>query len=1240
MIEGKAIMLRTLIDNCLPWLGKATVHASLLVGLVLFIQWVFQNRLSPRWRFALWWLVIIRLILPVFPTSSLSIYNFSRFTQSETPRLISSYKETFSSKPRMESGYNNSKPEQLSRQLTAPNVVGNSSGQATKHNPIMAQYTPSKPLSFQEWLVLLWLLGVIVLGIRLVCGVLLVHRQLRSGQSLCNPSFLTLLDECRQIALVNQPLKITVTSGIQGPALFGFWRIHLLLPERIMESFSTTELRCILFHELAHIRRKDIWLNWLISMLQILHWFNPILWVGFSRMRTDREMACDALALSFTRGEDCQSYGETIIRLWEGITQPVALPGLVGVLENKFQMQRRIQMIAQFTTRSRGSTWAIFLFIALGWTTLTDANSKTTIGLNEAETKAKAELAVSETGQSMFKSNAFALSKEINDIVDEKTGLKYSVSARVTGKNDIINHHNKIRISPNGKFLLFWGQVVPLSGDPTFILDQVDGEAAWSPDGTKIAFENNGLWILPVSPETARPTSPAKRLVSSGDIPQGLPGRIFWKSNSEKILFVHYDNMFSRAPLCVSINDGKITTFIDYTEFGIQLPDRPDMVYAVPGQGSGLWLKTLLGGDAKNISGSKNHYFEDLCWFKDNQWLIHSECSSRYPINEFHFINPTKGIEFMIAPPTMVGQRLGVSSDHEKLWFYQSSYDYQQVPKIMSARDGSFGEFKTSSLLEYIVFPQWSSDSKTVFVEAGNEKSDDYWAINRVTGTSVRLNIEAASETSTKLVPLFFSPDVKRILLGTAATFTNRIRDIYVAPYSLEQGRVSGPAALVFKGWDAPGPGLLKSVAWSPDGNKLAFWHYERKTQREGIWITSLKGESPEFLCEASGTLNSLAWSYDAKMLVYHLAWPENVLCLVSVDGGQPKKLLTKPLKQSMPFSWSKSNEEIYFASNSIVLAYAILDGKTRQVIDLKEQDNSSVAWLSCSPNGKTLALQGNSGQRLMLYRFDSNKIEFFDKDPAPKWDFCWSPDSEWIYYTAEQPAKVRPAGIIREVKIQDVLQQYAAGKIKATTRNEKTLPGPKLGNSLLPSNIREYVDTFSEGLSPYWAIWEEASLPSPYVHKVEKGELVLRNSRVSIGRPEWKDYVVTVRICFDKIESYGSGAGLSFRRIANDTYAAYVFSPLAEREDMAPKEILMWLGYRDPLNNHNNAWLQKADYPFLLNHWHTLKLEVQGKHLHGYVDGKSVVEVDDERLTEGFITLQASRGTVRFDDFKIKLLP
>ena len=140
----------------------------------------------------------------------------------------------------------------------------------------------------------------------------------------------------------------------------------------------------VIVHELAHLKRHDIALGYVIAGLHILHWFNPLVWLAFHRMRVDRELACDALALSYAQEEESRPYGRTIIKLLESFGGSAWAPSLAGTVENKNQMKERISMIAEFRSTNRGPALAGVLFIGLGLITLTDAQTGGTPPAEEA----------------------------------------------------------------------------------------------------------------------------------------------------------------------------------------------------------------------------------------------------------------------------------------------------------------------------------------------------------------------------------------------------------------------------------------------------------------------------------------------------------------------------------------------------------------------------------------------------------------------------------------------------------------------------------------------------------------------------------------------------------------------------------------------------------------------------------------------------------------------------------------
>jgi len=142
-------------------------------------------------------------------------------------------------------------------------------------------------------------------------------RSVRKLRQVPDQSLMELFENCRQLMRVRTAVKLVVSDQVKSPSLFGCIRPRVLLPSGLAGQVPREELRFIFLHELAHIKQGDIWIGWIAAILQSCHWFNPLVWWAFARMRADREVACDALALSRIRNEDSERYGSALIGLLE-----------------------------------------------------------------------------------------------------------------------------------------------------------------------------------------------------------------------------------------------------------------------------------------------------------------------------------------------------------------------------------------------------------------------------------------------------------------------------------------------------------------------------------------------------------------------------------------------------------------------------------------------------------------------------------------------------------------------------------------------------------------------------------------------------------------------------------------------------------------------------------------------------------------------------------------------------------
>ena len=108
---------------------------------------------------------------------------------------------------------------------------------------------------------------------------------------------------------------VLVSQRLEVPTAIGFYKPAILLPAWLLESTPAEELKYILLHELAHLRRRDDWTNLAQKILQALLFFLPSVWWIERRLALDREMACDDAVLAHSGSP--RGYAECLARVAE-----------------------------------------------------------------------------------------------------------------------------------------------------------------------------------------------------------------------------------------------------------------------------------------------------------------------------------------------------------------------------------------------------------------------------------------------------------------------------------------------------------------------------------------------------------------------------------------------------------------------------------------------------------------------------------------------------------------------------------------------------------------------------------------------------------------------------------------------------------------------------------------------------------------------------------------------------------
>ncbi|MDB6038520.1 MAG: peptidase BlaR1, partial [Verrucomicrobiales bacterium] len=317
---------------------QSSGQASVLVLCVLIIQWLLSSKIPAFWRYALWAPVVLRLLLPIAPESRVSLFNlFNKAPEQASERRVTIRTIRSIAPPQNIQG--DSTPEILAKPISRlPSVAGIASG--------------------------IWF--VIALG--LIVRAIVAHR--RFGKALlhsesCNDERIwRSLEEARKILRVNTKLIVVEHTVLGSPALFGVIKPRLLVPPELSARFSDSELRHIFLHELAHVKRGDLYTNWLLIMVQALHWFNPLVWFACRRIRADREFACDVMALECVVESTPKQFGETMVKVLEIFSGSRRGLETISVVRNAAELKRRIQMIAAYQPmRQSPLFWSVLLSV-------------------------------------------------------------------------------------------------------------------------------------------------------------------------------------------------------------------------------------------------------------------------------------------------------------------------------------------------------------------------------------------------------------------------------------------------------------------------------------------------------------------------------------------------------------------------------------------------------------------------------------------------------------------------------------------------------------------------------------------------------------------------------------------------------------------------------------------------------------------------------------------------------------
>lgn len=320
------------------------VTSSVLILALLVLRQVFRKTISRRAQYALWGLVLLRLLVPV----SLPAMEHNVLTTAEpvgaavTERIdyTSVYLDPVGQSERAQSYVgppDTSTPAVAVRDSRSDMVYEhdyhelNAAAWIMSEDGAMTWYAKALPLT--DILTCIWYAGIAVMACWLVISNLLFWRKLRkvrvpySFENCAHPVYL-------------------VESGLPSPCLFGLFRPAIYLTPAAVSTLERA--RHVLAHETTHARHLDPLWSLLRGVCLAVYWFNPLVWAAALASRTDCELACDEGALKRLGETERIAYGRTLLSLIPVAKKP-ANPVLTAttMTSDKRRLKDRVTRIAE-----------------------------------------------------------------------------------------------------------------------------------------------------------------------------------------------------------------------------------------------------------------------------------------------------------------------------------------------------------------------------------------------------------------------------------------------------------------------------------------------------------------------------------------------------------------------------------------------------------------------------------------------------------------------------------------------------------------------------------------------------------------------------------------------------------------------------------------------------------------------------------------------------------------------------
>ena len=309
------------------------ISSSALILIFMALRRILRGRITARLQYALWVLVLVRLVLPVqLSESPLSVLRVTR--QPEIRSVMEAARE----------------PIRVERQIVIPDresgekTVMNETTFLAEQENINHFYTPAElALAIWKWGCVLLVSFIFASNLHFLRKLVRNRRKFETGET---------------------ELPVYISSQVGTPCLAGLFRPAIYLPEQPMEPEA---LRHVLAHEMTHYRHRDHMVSVFRCAALALHWYNPLVWWAARASREDGELACDEGTVARLGEEERIAYGRTLLEMTCVRPGNDIMLTATTMYTGKKSLRERIKRIARHPKTTTAALCVLHLAVAFAF---------------------------------------------------------------------------------------------------------------------------------------------------------------------------------------------------------------------------------------------------------------------------------------------------------------------------------------------------------------------------------------------------------------------------------------------------------------------------------------------------------------------------------------------------------------------------------------------------------------------------------------------------------------------------------------------------------------------------------------------------------------------------------------------------------------------------------------------------------------------------------------------------------